>query len=73
MKNISFFYLEIFSFLVVKFSIYLNRRVFVIRVKVSILGVNTVVHSTLVISTSSISNNRLSRSENMVPVFNMEI
>ena len=29
MKNIKVFYLKIFSFLVVKFSIYLNRRVFV--------------------------------------------
>ena len=29
MKNIRIFYLEIFPFLVVKFSIYLNRRVFV--------------------------------------------
>ena len=29
MKNIRIFYLEIFSFLVVKFSIYLNRHVFV--------------------------------------------
>ena len=29
MKNIAVFYLKIFSFLEVKFSIYLNRRVFV--------------------------------------------
>ena len=29
MKNIRIFYLEIFPFLVVKFSIYLNRRVFI--------------------------------------------
>ena len=29
MKNIRIFYLEFFPFLVVKFSIYLNRRVFV--------------------------------------------
>ena len=29
MKNISIFYLKIFNFFVVKFSIYLNRRVFV--------------------------------------------
>ena len=29
MKNIRVFYLKIFSFLEVKFSIYLNRRVFV--------------------------------------------
>ena len=29
MKHIRFFYLKIFRFLVVKFSIYLNRRVFV--------------------------------------------
>ena len=28
MKNIRFFYLKIFLFLVVKFSIYLNRHVF---------------------------------------------
>ena len=31
MKNIRVFYLKIFSFLKVKFSIYLNRRVFVMR------------------------------------------
>ena len=31
MKNIRFFYLKIFIFLVVKFSIYLNRRVFVMK------------------------------------------
>ena len=30
MKNIRFFYLKNFLFLVVKFSIYLNRRVFVL-------------------------------------------
>ena len=30
MKNIRIFYLKIFLFLVVKFSIYLNRHVFVI-------------------------------------------
>ena len=29
MKNMGFFYLNMFSFLEVKFSIYLNRRVFV--------------------------------------------
>ena len=29
MKNIRFFYLKIFSFSVVKFSVYLNRHVFV--------------------------------------------
>ena len=29
MKNIRIFYLKIFLFLVVKFSIYLNKRVFV--------------------------------------------
>ena len=29
MKNIRIFYLKFFPFLVVKFSIYLNRRVFV--------------------------------------------
>ena len=29
-KNIRFFYLKIFIFLMVKFSIYLNRRVFVL-------------------------------------------
>ena len=29
MENIKLFYLKIFSFLEVKFSIYLNRRVFV--------------------------------------------
>ena len=31
MKNIRFFLSEIFHFLVVKFSIYLNRRVFVMK------------------------------------------
>ena len=31
------------------------------------------IQSTLVISTSAISNNRLSRKENLVPVFNTEI
>ena len=30
MKNIRVFYLKIFSFLEVKFSVYLNRHVFVI-------------------------------------------
>ena len=33
MKNIGDFYLKIFSFLEVKFSIYLNRRVFVMHTK----------------------------------------
>ena len=32
MKNISVFHLKIFSFLEVKFTIYLNRRVFVMEV-----------------------------------------
>ena len=32
MKNIRVFYLKIFLFLVVKFSIYLNRRVFVMSI-----------------------------------------
>ena len=31
MKNIPIFYLKIFGFLDVKFSIYLNRRVFVMK------------------------------------------
>ena len=31
MKNIRFFYLKIFHFLVVKFSIYLNRHIFVMK------------------------------------------
>ena len=31
MKNIRIFYLKSFLFLVVKFSIYLNRRVFVMK------------------------------------------
>ena len=31
MKNITVFYLKIFSLLEVKFSIYLNRRVFVMK------------------------------------------
>ena len=46
-----------FHFLVVKFSVYLNRRVFIM------------IPSTLVISTLLISNNRLSRNENLVLVF----
>ena len=33
MKNIRIFYLNIFIFLVVKFSIYLNRRVFVMKLQ----------------------------------------
>ena len=33
MKNTRFFLSEIFPFLVVKFSIYLNRRVFVINLQ----------------------------------------
>ena len=32
MKNIRIFYLKIFIFLVVKFSVYLNRRVFVMHI-----------------------------------------
>ena len=35
MKNIRDFYLKSFSFLEVKFSIYLNRRVFVMFRKIS--------------------------------------
>ena len=35
MKNIRIFYLKIFFVLVVKFSVYLNRRVFVILVRIS--------------------------------------
>ena len=31
MKNIGFFYLKIFLFMVIKFSIYLNKRVFVMN------------------------------------------
>ena len=34
MKNIRIFYLKIFLFLIVKFSLYLNRRVFVMPVGV---------------------------------------
>ena len=30
-KKIDFFYLKILNFLVVKFSVYLNRRVFVLK------------------------------------------
>ena len=36
MKNIRIFYLKIFIFLVVKFSVYLNRHVFVMDVKAPI-------------------------------------
>ena len=32
MKYIRIFYLKIFSFLVIKFSVYLNRRVFVMLI-----------------------------------------
>ena len=35
MKNIRVFYLNIFQFLEVKFSIYLNRRVFVMQLSVT--------------------------------------
>ena len=42
MKNIRVFYLKIFSFLGVKFSIYLNRRVFVMLLKAISLGTNAV-------------------------------
>ena len=35
MKNIRFFLSENFQFLEVKFSIYLNRRIFVLRFKAS--------------------------------------
>ena len=67
MKNIRFFYLKIFLFLVVKFSIYLNRCVFVMEQR-SLQGLSSIVsivhlhapiyiiESTLVISTSLISN-----------------
>ena len=34
-----FFYLKIFSFLEVKFSIYLNRRVFVMKTQVFLYGI----------------------------------
>ena len=37
MKNIRVFYLKIFNVLEVKFSIYLNRRVFVMGVKILML------------------------------------
>ena len=36
MKNTRFFYLKIFIFLVVKFSMYLNRGVFVMVTKLSL-------------------------------------
>ena len=39
MKNIGNFYLKIFSFLEVKFSIYLNRRVFVMVSPVIVIPV----------------------------------
>ena len=45
MKNIRFFYLKNCYFLVVKFSIYLNRRVFVMCHTVVILQVITEVNS----------------------------
>ena len=37
MKNIRYFYLKIFIILVVKFSVYLNRHVFVMKTSLSIL------------------------------------
>ena len=61
MKNIKIFYLKILLFLVVKFSIYLNRRVFVMhnRLENGSLGFiatlhkqNEVLYSRLVISRS---------------------
>ena len=36
MKNIRFFYLKIFIFLVMKFSVYLNRHVLVMLLKNSL-------------------------------------
>ena len=47
MKNIFFFYLKIFIFLVVKFSVYLNRHVFVMisRGNTILLYINFVVKS----------------------------
>ena len=41
MKNIGNFYLKIFSFLEVKFSIYLNRRVFVMRLSSATFSLGT--------------------------------
>ena len=52
-KKYQDFLSESFHFLVVKFSVYLNRHVFVMQ-------------STIVISNSLILNYRLSRSENLV-------
>ena len=38
MKNVRIFYLKMFLFLVIKFSIYLNRRVFVMATTTCITG-----------------------------------
>ena len=83
MKKISEFLSENFQFLVVKFSMYLNRRVVMYSkfINSKSHGNNhrplswTTLHckvpliqSNLIISNSLISNYRLSRSENLVPV-----
>ena len=46
MKNIRIFYLKLFTFLVVKFSVYLNRRVFVMDYKLldcALIGICVVI------------------------------
>ena len=44
MKNVSFFYLKMFSFLEVKFSIYLNRRVFVLLLTIANVNITNILH-----------------------------
>ena len=67
MKNIRIFLSENVQVLVVKFSIHLNRRFFVMLLDTE-CGKDKIIQSTLVISALLISNNRLSRSKNLVPV-----
>ena len=45
MKNIRIFYLKIFIFFVMKFSVYLNRHVFVMRHKPVLLARNLALNS----------------------------
>ena len=74
MKKYQSFLSENVQFLQVKFSIYLNRRVFVNGIfEVNISGVTRMdVQSTLVITISLISNNRSSPREKSGPFFNIE-
>ena len=59
-KNIRIFYLKIFIFLVVKFSVYLNRHVFVVDLprnfKMYVLWRNKKTYPSLVINYSSLAS-----------------